>query len=114
MTSGPSLDQDAMDAALDLIGRTGAKQMEVGYLHEDVPPEQADWYAHAQYQGARVIAEHHHGPVEALEALARRLLHGGLCTHCHKTITLSGKSKKYCRWTRRGDKWVRGCEKTHD
>ena len=111
----PDLDQDAMHAALDLIGRTGAANMEVGYLHEDVPAHLADWYAYAQFRGARVTAEHHSGPVEALEALARRLLAGGLCTHCGKTITLAGRPNPAsgCRWTRRGDRWVRGCEATH-
>lgn len=111
--TGPAFDQDAMDAALDLIdliGRTGARSMKVGYLHDDVPPQQADWYAHAQYRGARVVSAHHRGPVEALEALARRLLGGGTCTHCRRTIALAGDDATHCRWTRRGAKWVRGCE----
>jgi hypothetical protein len=99
-------------AALDLIGRTGAKGTEIGYLNEDVPHEKADWYANAQYQGARITAEHHPGPVEALEALARRLLNGGLCTRCRNKITLSGDDPARCRWTRHGPKWVRGCEAT--
>ncbi|OIN79982.1 hypothetical protein [Mycobacterium malmoense] len=106
-------DQDAFNAALDLIGRTGAKQFEIGYLNENVPVEQADWYAHAQYHGTRVIAEHHRGPVEAAEALARRLLDGGLCTHCGLRIALADFPGKRCRWTRQGDKWARGCQNTH-
>jgi len=105
-----ALDQDAADAALDLIRRTGAEGMEVGFLRDDVPTDKADWYAHAQYRGARIISEHHRGPVEALEGLARRLLAGGVCTHCGKRIALRGKSRMQCRWTRHGRKWVRGCE----
>lgn len=109
----PDFDQDAMDAALSLIGRTGAQGMEVGYLHDDVPVEKAGWYAHAQYRGARITAQGHIGPVEALEALARRLLDGGLCTHCGQRIALSDFPGKRCRWTRHGAQWIRGCETTH-
>jgi hypothetical protein len=109
----PSWDQDAMDAALNLIGRTGAHGMGVGYLHDDVPADRAGWYAHAQYRGARITAQDHVGPVEAVEALARRLLDGALCTHCGQRIALADFPGKRCRWTRRGPQWVRGCEDTH-
>ncbi|WP_410877384.1 hypothetical protein [Nocardia sp. A7] len=114
MTPDIEMDQDAFDAAVNLIPRTGARELEIGYLHDDVPMKEAGWYAHAQYQGARIIAEDHPGPLEAVEALARRLLAGGQCTHCKRTITLSGSSQKpkpgkWCRWTRQGDRWERGC-----
>lgn len=109
-----AFDTDALDAAINLIGRTGAQAFEIGYLHDDVPIEKAGWYAHAQYQGARVTAEQHPGPVEAAEALARRLLAGGQCAHCKGTITLAehrgDEGPKLCRWTRRGARWDRGCE----
>ena len=109
----PDMDEDAMFAAVDLIGRAGATGAEFGYLHDDVPVEQADWYAYAQYRGARITVEHHRGPVEALEALARRLLTGGTCTHCGRPIALRGSSCRTCRWSRQGAKWVRGCETGH-
>ena len=109
-----NFDQDAFNAALDLIHRAGAIQLEFGYLNEDVPIPAADWYATATYQGAKVIVEHHVGPVEAVEALARRLLAGGICTYCTRVITLSGGGgKKVCRWRRHADRWVRGCTDTH-
>lgn len=82
------MDDDAIVATLDLVGRTGARELQYGYLHEDVPLEQAGWYAHAQYQGVRVTVEDHRGPVEALEALARRLLTGAKCTHCGGLVAL--------------------------
>ena len=66
-----SWDQDALFAGLHLVERTGAKKVEIGFLHEDVPAEDAGWYAHAQYHGARVTAEDHPGPVEAVEALGK-------------------------------------------
>lgn len=112
MTLPTDMDQDALNAALDLVGRTGAREVEIGYLHDDVPVEEAGWYAHAKYRGARITVENHRGPVEATEALARRLLTGGTCTHCQRTITLGGSttfSQKKCRWTRLAAKWERGC-----
>lgn len=133
--SPPVLDEDAMIAAFDVVGRSGAKDCEFGYLHEDVPIEEAAWWAKAQYQGARLIEEGHRGPVEALEALARKVLTGGMCTHCRGLISLGdGGAMVYpgsvrgdgstwtpeeiervrrmpqCRYRRVGPKWVRGCE----
>lgn len=126
-----ALDEDAMIAALDLIGRTGAREMQVGYLHDDVPAEEADWWAHAQYRGARIVAEHHTGPVEALESLAERLLTGGKCTQCGKFTTLrddggivypnahltdgtavdidEARRLGFCHWQRIGRRWTQGC-----
>lgn len=127
-----SLDEDAGIAAIDLVGRTGAKQLQFGYLHDDVPVEQAGWYAHAQYRGSRIVEENHRGPIEALEALARRILTGGKCTHCGGLVALSDdgamtypgaamadgtvwtevqiRAASQCRWTRQGRRWARGCE----
>lgn len=47
------LDDDALLATADLVGRSGATGLEVGYLHDDVPAELASWWATAHYQGAR-------------------------------------------------------------
>lgn len=105
-------DQDALDASLDLIGRTGAKQIELGWVHDNVPAEKMGWYAHAQYHGSRITAEST-GPVEAVEALARKLLDGGQCAFCGLTVSLGDYPGKRCRWTRSGKQWVRGCEDTH-
>lgn len=102
------LDQDEVDAAADLVGRTGAKSLEVGYLWDDVPAEEAGWYAQVQYQGARIVVEDKTGPVEALMALARRLLDGAMCAHCEKEVSL--RDGVGCRWRREGNKWKRGCE----
>jgi hypothetical protein len=122
---------ERVTAACDLVGRTGARELKVGYLHDDVPAEQADWYAHATYQGARVTVEHHRGPVEALEALAQRLLTGAQCQHCRGLVALSragamfypgarrpdgsafefeeAVARPQCRWRRVGPKWIPGC-----
>lgn len=127
-----NLDQDAVSACADLVGRTGATGLEVGYLHDDVPPEQAAWYAHAQFRGARITTDGHRDPIEAMDALCRRILAGAMC-RCGKLVALSDDSAVafdgtlvdgtrwtaedargagQCRWRRLGPRWVRGCETT--
>ncbi|MGW5259652.1 hypothetical protein ACWEQG_01675 [Microbispora sp. NPDC004025] len=123
---------DAGYAAIELVGRTGASNLEIGYLHDGVPLEEAGWYAHAQYRGARITAEDHTSPAAALEALARRLLTGGKCTHCGGLVALTdrgalayatstlvdgtpwnveqAREAGQCRWRRIGRTWKRGCE----
>lgn len=101
--------EQALLAGVDLVGRTGATGFTVGHVNE--PHEKPDWYAQAEYRGRRIIVEHFPGPVSATEALARRLLRDGECTHCHRVIKLGGSGGKACRWWRDGATWRRGCEK---
>jgi hypothetical protein len=126
-------DDDAIIACADLVGRTGAREFQIGYVHDDVPVHEAGWFAHATYQGARITEDDHRGPVEAADALCRRLLTGARCTHCNGLVALSdsgavayggrmadgtvftheqAKAARQCRWRRMGPKWVRGCETT--
>lgn len=125
------MDDDALTACADLVGRTGAQHFQIGYLHDDVPADQAGWYAYAQYRGARVTSSDHPGPVEAANGLARRLLNGAKCTGCDRLVALSdfgamaynahladgsfwtmqqAAAAGQCRWRRIGPRWTRGCE----
>lgn len=127
----PGVDEDAFFAALDLVGRSGASSTEFGWLHDDVPIEDAGWWATAHYRGTRLTVDGHRGPVAAIEALARRILTGGQCAHCRKLVALNDgyvwasnvtllDGRKWskedqaaaglCRWRRVGPKWIRGCE----
>ncbi len=130
MSPHVTLDEDALVAAADLVGRTGATGFEVGYLDEDATVAEARWYAHAQFQGARVTVEEQPGPVEAAEGLARRLMIGARC-RCGAVVTLSSTgvalfraarmadgtewsaadaaSAGTCRWTREGARWYGAC-----
>mgnify|MGYP000496934788 FL=1 len=103
MSTMPSLDEDAMMAAFDLVGRAGARELQVGYLHDDVP---------------------------VAEALARRLLTGAMC-RCGRLVALSSAGGVFypgatypdgqerteadvraagtCRWTREAARWVGAC-----
>lgn len=126
-------------ALADLIARTGARNLEIGYINDD-PPHQ--WYARAQYNGDRIIAQDHDTPVDATDALAALILDGGRCTNClgitvtqtsanaRKPIQVDGrpvtahlpraqqrrieradsKSKPPCVWKRDGKAWRRGCD----
>jgi hypothetical protein len=122
-------DRQAIVACADLVGRSGARNFQIGYLHDDVPAELAGWYAHASYKGARISEENHPGPTQAAEALAVRLLTGGKC-RCGKLVALGrdgamaydasmadgsrwsvaeAAEAGQCLWERRGEKWWPGC-----
>jgi hypothetical protein len=121
---------EVVQATADLVGRTGAKEFQLGWLHDDVPVENMGWYAHAQMRGARITVENQRGPVQACDALATKLLTGAKC-RCGKLVALSvfgavayggvmadgsrftfeeARAAGQCRWTRRGAKWVPGCK----
>lgn len=135
----PALGPEAeavLNAAIDLFVRCGASEFNFGYLHEDVPPEDADWYAYVGFRGSRITVEHERGPVEALDALAARVLDGGMCTTCHRinttspdgvvvrdTVNVHDGSKMSqdqaaanvrrngaCHWVRDGERWYSGCD----
>jgi hypothetical protein len=132
----PVLDADAeaaVKACADLVGRTGARSFECGYLRDDVPADQAGWHATAVFRGAKITAEDKGSPAEACDKLAARLLTGAQCQHCKKLVTLDARGAMardatlidgrewtaeeqkaaggLCHWTRPGDKWERGCAK---
>lgn len=103
---------DRIIAAVDLIGRSGARSLEFGYLWDDVPVDQAGWWAHATYRGRRVMVDSDlAGPAEALEALTLRILDGAECQLCHQTVSLPPHDLALgtCRWYRSGARWQPGC-----
>lgn len=124
---------ERLNAAVLLVGNTGARTLEFGYLHDDVPSEQAAWWATAAYRGAKLGVENHVGPAEALEALAEKLLTGARCQWCKGLVALSQRgavaypgsvmadgsrmpdspdalaSLGQCLWGRAGARWEPGC-----
>jgi len=98
---------DVVVACAELVSRTGATDFEIGYLHEEVPIEDAAWYAHAQYCGARLTVENHRSPTGAALALAERILRGATCK-CRQPVTLSDEQPG-CRWKLMGRRWEPGC-----
>lgn len=98
---------DVVLACVDLVGRAGASGFEMGYLHDDVPIEEAGWHASAQYRGTRIMVQDHRSPTSAALALAERLLAGATC-RCLKPVTLSDE-REGCRWRLVGKQWEPGC-----
>lgn len=102
------LNDDVIVACADLAGRAGARSFEIGYLREDVPPEEAGWYAQAFYRGARLGSGEHSSPSAAALTLAERLLSGAMC-RCRRPVTLSD-GQSGCRWQLVGRRWEPGCD----
>ena len=132
----PPDDLDVVLACIELVGRSGGRNFQIGYLHDDMPIAEADWWAHAQYRGARIGVEHQPGPAAAANALAIEVLTGAKC-QCGSLVQLSGDGAMFqgtadkparladgttwtlaeaeragqCRWVREGRSWVKGCER---
>lgn len=106
--SEPWMATDAVVACAHLAERAGTREFELGYVHDDVPVEEAGWYAHVTYQGARITVQDHRSPSAAAQALAERILSGGMC-RCGKTVTLSDE-RPGCRWQLMGKRWEPGCD----
>lgn len=67
-----------MLAAIDLIGRTGAKNFQLRY---DDDPEPTVWVADAEWPHGRLCGAGF-TPAEAAMALADNAVDGGRCAHC--------------------------------
>jgi hypothetical protein len=102
------MNTDAVLATADLVERTGSTGLEIGYIHDDVPVDQAGWYAHAAYLGARLTAENHASPSAAALGLAERILAGATC-RCRQVVTLAD-DRPGCRWQLMGKRWISGCD----
>jgi hypothetical protein len=116
----PGLPQEHLDAIVacaDLVGRSGGKDFEVGYLDETAAIEDARWYATASFLGAKVIIDEQPSGALACELLARKLLEGGQCVHCRRVVTVRGegvgalsifgrRGPKTCLWIRDGERWA--------
>ena len=134
--SDPTLDKDVLLACVDLIGRSGAKNFEIGYLNDADDPAYeshgAQWWAKAQYQGKRIGVEGFALPDAAAEALARNLLKGAKC-RCGRLVRMAGADGAFaysdvemadgtrwtaseaaeagqCEWRRTGPKWEPSCD----
>lgn len=120
-------DQNQVIACADLVGRTGAREFQIGFLN-DSPPHA--WYAHAMFRGARLQVENQDGPAQAAMALAVKILTGAKC-RCGRLVALrpggavafrethmadgtqwsAAEAAKagQCRWRLAGDRWEPSC-----
>lgn len=102
------MDDDIIIACCELAGRCGATGFDIGYLLDNVPTEEAKWWAEVQWRGTRIITDNHRSPTGAALALAERLLTGSACK-CGDTVTLSDLQPG-CRWALNGKRWEPGCD----
>lgn len=98
-------------AAVDQLGRTGARAYEVGY-EEDTDP--VVWNATVTYQGTKLWRSAA-DPVRATELLLEDVIDGGLCTSCGRptALILDGQpsldTPAVCERYRIGKRYVRSC-----
>lgn len=115
----PTKNPGMLFAAIDALKRSRAKNIHVGI------DEKNKWWAEADVmvsvphvepgyvEQMTAHVDSFSSPEYAAEALARRVLDGGECQHCHKTVRLAGPREdrhKVCRWRRVCAVWKRGCE----
>lgn len=132
-----ALDVDAVVAVADLVGRSGAKDFEIGWLNDEDDPAYAErgaeWWCKAQYRGKRLSVEGFVRPDDAATALAVELLRGAKC-RCGRLVRLNGEDAAFahldvemadgtrwtaqeaaaagqCEWSREGQKWEPSCPK---
>lgn len=102
------MNDDIIMATVHLVDRCGASDFEIGYLHDDVPLEEAGWWAHAAFRGDRITVADQPSPTAAALALSQRLLTGATC-RCRQPVTLTAHQPG-CRWRLMGDRWEPGCD----
>lgn len=100
-----------MLAAVDVIADCGATDLEVSCISTVIGER---WSAQATAANGEVVETSGFKlPEYAVEALARKMVNGGLCDNCGKPIQLGGdrhNRHNVCRWKRIGPKWVAGCQ----
>ncbi|HEY2089869.1 MAG TPA: hypothetical protein VGH54_28095 [Mycobacterium sp.] len=122
------INHEELTADADLMARIGASGLEIGYTGGDLSEEK--WFAFVRYSGARIMVDNQAGPMEAMEALAIRVLTGARCS-CGKLVTLDGIGAVaftqprmadgtvfpiaeaiaggQCHWKRTGRRWSSEC-----
>lgn len=112
--------RDQLRQAVDLIGRAGARQLEIGWdcpHTPDVPDghycAEVTWYAEARWRGARLFFDKLADPLEAVEALAGRVAAGAACGHCRRRIAWGISATRrpgICPWrVDEAGRWQPGC-----
>lgn len=101
-----------MNAALEMLGRTGATGFELSY-DDDVEPVR--WSATVTYRGTKLWETTHH-PVTATEALLEQVIDGGRCTRCGRPTAVmlrgvipDGAPIGICYRYRLGQRYVGTC-----
>lgn len=111
-------DDDRFKAAVDLVGRTGAKSFQMRYC-EEVPP--TIWMAVGEWiRNDKSVYDvgAHTNPMIALFRLLDNVIDGGICQHCgrptgfEESIDPMPLNELVCwyQWDPERKKFRRGCE----
>ena len=73
-------DQDMLQAAVDMVGRTGATAFQIRY---DDSEEPVVWMAVAEWGDKAEVGASLH-PIKAVTRLLETVIDGGKCTHCQR------------------------------
>lgn len=104
----PGWDEDEMVALAKLVERSGATEFEFGAMNLEAKTiAEAQWYASARFQGARIMTGLHTFPSGAIGEMTARMLTGAMCK-CGAPVTVSDRQPG-CRWRRMGPQWKTGC-----
>jgi hypothetical protein len=114
VTQQTNPDDPRFTAALDLLPRTGAREVQIRYSDDEQP---VVWIAVALYDEGRWESASGHDPVVAAFRLLAQLYDGGRCTHCNKPTGFSedvdalpfDASICWTQWDPELKKFRRGC-----
>jgi hypothetical protein len=79
------MDDDRFKAALDLMRRAGAEQVQIRYSDDELP---VIWFVVACFANNKAEVDASLDPVRAALRLCERLVDGGICTHCNRPAGL--------------------------
>lgn len=97
---------------IEMIGRMGAKSLELGWLVDDPGPGIANWYASAEFRSGTLTTTPQMAPHEATRALLDMLRRDARCAWCGRKVGWAERGKGRCFWRRIDGRWERGCTNT--
>jgi hypothetical protein len=87
------LENQKVHALMKLIAASGANPIEFSRLNDEPP-----WmyWASANYEGTKITSEHHAVASDALDWIARQVVHGSICVNCSNLMTFGFIDFKFC------------------
>jgi hypothetical protein len=79
----PKESEDLIKACLELLGRSAAENVRIGFTDEDAG-DPIVWWVHVHTRFGSDVCAADLSPVLALWKVVEDQIDGGVCTHCHK------------------------------
>lgn len=105
-------------AVVDVLGHTGAREIEIAHQEECGEPEPIMWHVTALYKGTKMWSHHYPYPAQAAEDLMARVMNGGHCKRCNRDIVVGMDAHGFCCFTLtaadldepKSYRYIRSCE----